>query len=341
MKMDANERQKLAERFRHFATEECHDSSPLYAVFALAVAEDDQLLELASHCRRWQPPANLLFAAVQDILLRGADHPLREFYPALAESLHACEAAAGPFKNFCVSHYSEIKSLIEARLVQTNEVRRCVPIQAAFATMVGAMGKRPLALIEIGPSAGFNLCWDQYNYGPMAWESDSEVKLSTEWRGSKRPPRWEEQPVVSSRVGVDLNVIDLDQESERRWLLALIWPEHEERRKRLEKVIEITRRAKLELREGDAVEELLPMSRATPEDSLLCIYHTWVANQMTDRQRVKLLDVIETIGRSRDLCHIYNNIEPHLHLTYYMDGVRHDTPLAKTDGHARWVEWLA
>lgn len=334
-------RQELAERFRHFALYECLDSSPLYAIFALTVADDDALLDLASHCRVGQPPANLLFAAIQDILLRGEEHALRGFYPALTRSPRPCEEAGEPFKDFCAKHESEIKSLIAVRLVQTNEVRRCVPIQAAFAYVMKTMGDRPLSLIEIGPSAGFNLCWDRYSYGPMAWESNSEVRLESEWRGPKRPPRWEKQPVVTYRAGVDLNVIDLEEEEARRWLLALIWPEHEERRNRLRHVIEITRQSKLELREGDAVEELLSMSGAAPENSLLCVYHTWVANQMTGKQQAKLLDVIERIGRSRDLCHIYNNIEPHLHLTYYLDGTRHDIPLATTDGHARWVEWLA
>ncbi len=334
-------RDQLAGRFRHFALVECRDSSPLYAVLALTVSSDDELLELAGYCRPGQPPANLLFAAVQDILLRGEDHPLREFYPAFTERIRSCEEAGDVFRDFCRQHHEEIKSLITVRLVQTNEVRRCVPVQAAFAYVAGALGKRPLALIELGPSAGFNLCWDQYNYGVLAWESNSDVYLDTEWRGSRRPPRWGERPVVNHRVGVDLNVIDLDDENERRWLHALIWPEHEERRNRLAKVIEITRHAKMELREGDAILHLREMSQQAPQDSLLCIYHTWVANQMTREQRERLLDLVDEIGKQRDLCHIHINIEPHLHLTYYRDGVRYDVPLARVDGHARWVEWLA
>lgn len=339
--MDSDLRNRLEQRFRQFALEECHDSSPLYAVFALTVADSDELLELAGHCRTGQPPANLLFAAVQDILLRGEMHPLREFYPTFAEPAKSCSESGACFLDFCRQHYEEIKSLIAVRLVQTNEVRRCVPIQAAFSYVASVMGKRPLALIEIGPSAGFNLCWDQYDYGPMGWESDSEVKLNMEWRGSKRPPQWDGQPDVCHRAGMDLNVIDLDDDNERRWLHALIWPEHKERRNRLAHVIEITRHADLELRQGDAVEHLLQMSQEAPKGALVCIYHTWLANQMTEEQKAKLLNTIESIGRSQDLCHIYNNIEPHLHLTYYQDGVRHDVPLAITDGHVRWVEWLA
>jgi len=50
--MDSDLRNKLGKRFRHFALEEGYDSSPLYAVFALTVADHDELLELADYCRQ-------------------------------------------------------------------------------------------------------------------------------------------------------------------------------------------------------------------------------------------------------------------------------------------------
>ena len=124
-------------------------------------------------------------------------------------------------------------------------------------------------------------------------------------------------------------------------VLALIWPEHTERRSRLWHAIEIVRRIKPQLRQGDAVELLPGLFGAVPNGVLPCIYHTHVANQMTDGQRAKLLQTIEEAGQGRDLCHVHNNIEPHLHLTCFDRGLRHDLPLAHVDGHARWVEWLA
>jgi hypothetical protein len=134
--MDSDLRNTLEKRFRHFALEECYDSSPIYAVFALTVADHDELVELAGHCRMGQPPENLLFAAVQDILMRGEEHALREFYPAFAAPARSCDEAGEHFLDFCRRHYDEIKSLISVQLVQTNEVRRCVYLQAAFATVI-------------------------------------------------------------------------------------------------------------------------------------------------------------------------------------------------------------
>ncbi len=339
--MDSDLRNSLEQRFRQFALEECNDSSPLYAVFALTVADSDELLELASHGRSGQPPANLLFAAVQDVLLRDDKHALREFYPAFVEAVRPCSEAGDHFLDFCRCYDDEIKTLIAARLVQTNEVRRCVYLQEAFATVIERMGERPLALIELGPSAALNLCWDRYDYGFDNWGHVSPVKITTEWRGEKRPPQWKSQPNVVFRSGVDLNVVELENEDERRWLQALIWPEHRERRERLPTAMEIVRQEKIHLEEGDAVERLPPLIAATPAGSLPCVYHTHVANQMSAGQRGHLIDLVDEIGKQRDLCHIHNGIEHHLHLTYYLNGIRHDLPLAHTDGHARWVEWLA
>lgn len=336
---------ELAVRFRHFAEKECHDSSPLYVVLALTVAGDGKLIELAGHCRAGQPPANLLFAAVHDLLLRDIEHPLRSFYAEFGGPVRAADAAGPFFRDFCLRCWDEIVALVAVRLVQTNEVRRCVYVQAAFAQGVGIWRDRPLALIEIGPSAALNLCWDHYGYGPEAGmlgqRPDAPVRLTTEWRGGGRPPAWNVPPAIIQRHGVDLNVINLDDRAERRWLEALIWPEHADRRQRLQQAVETVRRVKPQVQQGDAAELLPGLLAAVPPAALPCIYHTHVANQMTARQRAKLLQAVGEAGQTRDLCHVHNDIQPHLHLTRYDAGRRHDLPLAQVDAHARWVEWIA
>ncbi|MFP4070131.1 MAG: DUF2332 family protein [Opitutales bacterium] len=34
-------------------------------------------------------------------------------------------------------------------------------------------------------------------------------------------------------------------------------------------------------------------------------------------------------------------MHPTLHLTSFKNGKKQDQPLARTDGHGRWIEWLA
>jgi hypothetical protein len=343
--MNSAAKDELAARFRHFAEQECQDSSPLYAVLALTVAQDSGLLELAGKCQAGQPPPNLLFAAVHDLLLRGHDHPLRGFYPEFGVPVQPAVASGPVFRDFCLRWTDKIADLLRTRLVQTNEVRRSVYLQAAFAHVVRQLGQSPLVLIEVGPSAGFNLCWDRCSYGPDAGAlhdaGQTAPVLTSEWCGAGRPPAWASKPTVVHRCGVDLNLINLDDEKERCWLLALIWPEHAERRERLVQAMEITRRETLRLMQGNA-EELLPeLIAIAPTASLPCIYHTHVANQMAPGQKERLLRAVNDAGCKRDLCHVHNDIERHLHLTIFQAGRRHDMPLAKVDGHARWVEWMA
>src|SRR5215218_1913808 len=151
----------LADRFACFALEECHDSSPLYERLALGVADDPAMLALAAYARPGQPTPNLLFAAVQYLLLGGTPHPLAAFYPGLAHDPVAGGDPYPAFHDFCRQHADSIRELLETRLVQTNEVRRSACLLPAFCWVARLAGDRPLALLEIGASAGLNLLWDR------------------------------------------------------------------------------------------------------------------------------------------------------------------------------------
>jgi hypothetical protein len=48
--------------------------------------------------------------------------------------------------------------------VQTNEVGRCASLLPAFGVVAARTDGRPLALVELGTSAGLNLVWDAYGY---------------------------------------------------------------------------------------------------------------------------------------------------------------------------------
>src|SRR5699024_12744965 len=78
---------QLALRFKQFAAMEYEEvPSVLYQFLSLEIAKDHQLLELCSNARKGQPVPNLLFAAVHYLLLKGKDHPLKEFYPSISKT---------------------------------------------------------------------------------------------------------------------------------------------------------------------------------------------------------------------------------------------------------------
>lgn len=61
------------------------DTSPLYQALCPVVAADRDLLELMTRRRPGQQASYLLFGAVHRLLLDGADHRLRAFYPSVAD----------------------------------------------------------------------------------------------------------------------------------------------------------------------------------------------------------------------------------------------------------------
>jgi hypothetical protein len=106
---------------------------------------------------------NLLFGTVHCLLLAGADHELRRYYDGLLEDPEDIRQSFPPFKDFCLKYADDIVPLLETKIVQTNEVRRCAYLYPSFCLIYEKI-RKPLALIEIGTSAGLQLIWDQYGY---------------------------------------------------------------------------------------------------------------------------------------------------------------------------------
>lgn len=83
------------------------------------------------------------------------------------------------------------------------------------------------------------------------------------------------------------------------------------------------------------------MVEGVPENQVICVFHTHVANQIPQEGNVHFLLTIEEIGRRGDIFHISNNIQDYfLHVDYYVNGVERKNIIADTDGHGRWFEWL-
>ncbi|MFJ7738687.1 DUF2332 domain-containing protein [Lysinibacillus sp. NPDC097287] len=337
-------RETLSTTFTNFAENECKGSSVLYEHFALEISKDNELLDLCTNARKGQPVPNLLFGAVHFLLLKGSEHILKEFYPSLVSNPKPPSESYEYFKDFCLLNIKEIIQILQTKLVQTNEVRRCAYLYPVF-SFIYEKTKKPLALIEIGTSAGLQLLWDKYSYTinnkDLVGNLDSTLQISTVCIGDELPFLKPTSPPVSTRIGIDLNIVDLTNEEELLWLKALIWPEHKERLILLEQAANYVIDASIQFVEGDGVALLNTFVDKIAMDQTICIYHTHVANQMPIETRKSLLDIIESIGKNKDVFHIYNNIQDkYLHLDYYINGLEHTQTIAETDGHGRWFKWL-
>lgn len=335
----------LAEKFRMFAEVECKESSPLYYHLSLAIADDAEILKIAGYANAGQPVPNLLFAAVQYTLLADSNHRLSHYYATCCTETSNPAEAWPVFKEYVQSRREVLIELLQTRFVQTNEVRRCAYLLPAFLWATRYFHCQSLALIEIGCSAGLNLLWDQYQYtygdSETFGDSTSPVLITSSFRGETPSILREPLPQISHRIGVDLNVIDTTIPEESAWLRALIWPENLERRRLFDAVDRRRTEFPLDLRSRDGFKMINTIADEIPEETLIGVYHTHVANQITKSAQEEFLNAIELLGQQRDIIHIYNNIhQSHLHLTAYRGGALIDFPLANTDGHGRWIEWL-
>lgn len=346
--MDAETYARLAHRFSWFATE-ARGSSPLYEQLSLAIAADPEpeLLELASVARPGQPLPNLLFAAAHLRLLDGVSHPLADYYPSVGGSRPPDAGAYPHFRAFCLAQRAAIVPLLQEGRVQTNEVRRCALLLPAFGLAARLGGGRPLALIEIGASAGLNLLWDRYAYrysdGRKLGDPHSPVRLSCVAEGD--PPLPAALPAVACRVGVDLNPLDSNDVEQRRWLRALVWPEQAERAALLEAALAVARCDPPRMVAGDALAALPALLAELPPGTTPCVYHSQTVNQFSDDARVALRALLDGYGQQRDFAHISIEAEradehPALRLAFYGGGVRTEQLLARCHAHGGWLRWL-
>ena len=308
------------------------------------MAEDEDLILIARNAQQGQPIPNLFFAAVQFLLLKKSDSELVGYYPSMCPDPRPVNESFPIFKSFCLDHRAEIEHILRTRLVQTNVIRRSSYLYPDFCLISNLAAGRPLSILEIGASAGLNLMWDKfaYNYGDgeIRGVKNSQVMVRSSFRGNVQPAFPDEIPTIESRMGIDLNVINLRDQNERLWLRSLIWPEHTERIEIQERAIELFLNDPPKMVNGDAVKLLPQLLQDTPSGGVACVFHTHVANQIPKEGKMRLFDNFEEYGQRHDVFHLFNNIgDSDLHLEYYLNGEKRRIDVAKIDGHARWIEW--
>ena len=339
---------KLRTAFLRFADVEAKDlASPMYEELARGVSNDHGLLEIATNTRRYQPAPNMLFAAVQYLLLKGIEHPLFAHYPIMESAVQSDRSAFADFRDFCFRHSDSIIELIRSRRTQTNVVRRCTCLLPAF-SLVSQESGLPLALIDIGASAGLNLNFDRYYYRYQShgnkvanWGSErSRIHLEAELNGSSSFPSLAPIISVASRNGIDLNPVDLTNPDQLLWLRSLIWPEHVERHQQLIDAATEFTNSDIRMHAGDATEVLPGLMASIPAEHALVVYSTIALYQFPTESRQRLSQSLTTVSENRPVWQIaLEGSEPTLSLTRYRDGVSDTEILADASPHGWWIKW--
>ena len=338
----------LQRAFRRFAEVEAKGlASPTYGELARGVSNDDDLLDIALHTKTHQPAPNMLFAAAQYLLLTGVEHSLSAHYPIISGQMPRNQSAFVDFRDFCLGQRDAIVELIRSRRTQTNVVRRCTCLLPVF-SLVSEESDLPLALVDVGASAGLNLNFDRYYYTyrlnqneMVNWGmADSRIHLEAEIKGSGLFPEISPTIAVASRDGIDLDPVDLTNPDQLLWLRALIWPEHVERHQQLIDAADEFTRSDIRLSAGDASDVLPSLISTISYEHALVVYSTITLYQFPIENRKRLTHALEEASKKRPVWQIaLEGTDPTLSIARYRDGVSRTEVLADASPHGWWMKW--
>jgi hypothetical protein len=166
----------------------------------------------------WDRPLLLLAALRHEAMLEGAGHPLFAGFaasPPRAETITPAALAAA-----LDGARERTYDTLARRAVQTNETSRAVAWLWPAAVAGLSNGARPVALVDVGASAGLNLIADVL---PAIWTDERGAPLEVV-RGIG----------AVARLGLDPSPLDAASEDDAGWLRACVWPGDGERLLRLE-----------------------------------------------------------------------------------------------------------
>lgn len=253
--MDA-EAAAVAERFGRFAREEAPGRSDLYAAWARLVENDADLQRVLARIppNRRQPP--LVFAVTR--LLGVPDAP---------------DTGTDRWREWVLAHADEVARECARRSLQTNEPQRCAALLPALSRIPG-----PIALLEIGASAGLCLYPDRYSYryrgaaGEVRLDpadGPSEVVLECAVRGERMPQVG--VPEIVWRAGIDLAPLSPEAPDTVQWLTRLVWPGETGREDRIRAALRIAASDPPLLVAGDGAALLADVAAQAPADATLVV----------------------------------------------------------------------
>lgn len=251
----------ISERYQRFARAEAAGRSVLYETLAKHVAESSVALTFLSRLPVDRQQPNLLFAALR--LVAGTPASVTEFDYLIDQ------------------HADAIAEVMLTRTTQTNEPGRCAALLPSLARLQG-----PLALIEVGASAGLCLLPDAYGYDwgrqrlapPAPHGANAPV---FQCRASENTPLPARHPEIVWRAGLDLNPLDISNNEDLEWLEVLVWPEHYERLARLRKAVQIAQIVRPRVVPGDLNRDLSELIAEAPCDATVVVFHTAVLSYVS------------------------------------------------------------
>jgi hypothetical protein len=312
----------IAKRFHRFAEMEAKGHSPLYEMLAHGVASDPDMLAFLAKLAASKQQPNLLLAAVRFVC--GIQRDWDEFRSAFNAQKQA------------------VRAEMLRRRTQTNEPARCAVLLPVLARLPG-----PLALLEVGASAGLCLLPDRYGYvykghAPFGPEPRFPCKANA------ATPVPIAAPKIIWRAGLDLNPLDVHDDDATAWLETLVWPDQSGRLAGIQAAIAIARTDPPRVIAGDLLTALPAVASEAPRDATLVVFHTAVLAYVADpAARAGFARTVRDLGSvwiSNEAPGVFPDIaaklggpRPNGAFLLSVNG----EPTAWTDPHGAWIDWIA
>lgn len=300
----------LAARYVDFAAYADGDSA-CFADWARHVADDPEVLAWIGALPDARRQPNLVLAAA-----RWHGVPAPGPYSALRDALLADGGA--------------VRATILSRTTQTNEVRRLATLRPALVAATRG-DDRPLALLEVGASAGLCLYPDRWRYrwdltggarsagepgvtvgdpgaplltcaldpgapggaGHGGLHAGPDGGLDAGLHGLLTGPL----PPVVWRGGLDLNPLDAADPDTVAWLTTLVWPEHDDRRELLARAVEVARAEPPDVRRGDLLTDLPALVEEVGGEAQVVVVHSAVVAYLAEDDRRRFVAMMrELVG---------------------------------------------
>ncbi len=281
-----------------------HSELTLYSAICRGVATDAEAASLLLAATPGQQRPVLWLAALHDLVLRRPDVAAARWYPSVVSRNHVPQG--GPWadvRQTVLDHRDELTASIATHSTQTNEVNRAVYLAAALAAACADVPDVPVALVEMGSSAGLLLCLDRYRIELRAsagtavtGDARSLVVCAGEDR-SDPPSLAAPLPRIASRVGIDLHPVAVDDVSGLRWLEACLWPDVPGRVERFRAAVDMARKDPPTLLQGDMVADLatpiaLAQQGAEP-GSHVVVFSSWALTYVARERRPHVSVVLD------------------------------------------------
>jgi hypothetical protein len=365
--------EQIRRRLRTFADEHAAAISPLYSHLAGHAAEDEEIAGLLTATTAERADPTLLFAAVQRVLQSEPFHELTNYYPSLGGSYGPDNGTWPLFRSFVLERVDRVRELIATRVTQTNEVRRAALLYPAVA-IAARQARAPVALLEVGASAGLLLGLGAYSYRYQTQQAGQLVAGPARSTGGLHCalavapgadlPTIPKKVAVATRIGLDADPVDLGDEEQYAWLEACIWPDQPERLRLFGAAATALRKSPPELVRGDAVEDLAAVADRIPPDEPVVVLTSNVLWLLDEDARAAFVSELGRIAARRAVWWVSqegyqaalapllpdrSDLQPPpggptfgvLGLVRWVDGTPQATALARTAWHGERMEWLA